>query len=155
MSRESHARPELHRNPFRIFADFESEAFGINFNAGLVAASVGTDFEIRAQITAGSQRILGAWNVGMKRGAIPFDGNAHSALAKFVAAGACGAETERALTSLQIRNAHAREQHSGKFLRRKSRRNPDDRTEDPRLSQPMPERRSLPQALDFRFAERY
>ncbi len=38
VSGESHAGLELHRNPFRILANFDGERFGIDFNAGLVAA---------------------------------------------------------------------------------------------------------------------
>ena len=154
MSRESHAGLELYRNPFRVLADFDGESFGVNFNPRLAAAYIRTKFELRAQIAARAQRILRTGNIGMKPCAIAFDGNADPAFAKLVAARTRSAETECALASFQVRDAHAGEQHAGKFLRRKSHRNPNDRAEDARLAQPMPEGSSAPQTLDLGFAQR-
>src|SRR4029077_21201751 len=152
--RESHARLEFHRNPIRVLADSDVKRFGVDLNPSLGALYIRTEFELRAQLSAGAQRILGTRNVGMKACAIPLDGNSHTALAKLVAANARGAETECALTPFQIGNAHAGEQHAGKLFGRESHWNANHRTENSPLAQPMPERCSAAQAFDLGLAER-
>src|SRR5438045_1329408 len=100
-SRESESSLELHRNPFRIFANFDSEALGLDFNSGLIAHYVGAKFEIGTQLAAsGSKWIFWAWYVGMETGSVALDRNTHATLAKFVATSASGTETERTLASL-------------------------------------------------------
>src|SRR5437016_3181646 len=84
---------------------------------------------------------------------MPLDRNPYPALAKFVAGATGGAEAERALAAFQIGDTHTREQYTWKLFRWEGDRNADHRAKDARLPQPMPERRTTTQALDFRFAQ--
>src|SRR5439155_16318186 len=101
---------ELYRDPFRILADFQGEALPINRDPCLLAVSVGANLEVDTQLAAriAPQGIVRAWNVGATQSILAFDGNAHSAFAKLVAASLGAAETERPLTSLQVGDTHSR-----------------------------------------------
>ena len=152
--RESHARLEFHRNPLRVLTHFDGESFRLDFDPCLAAFHIWTQLEVGAQLAARPQRVLRAGDIGMKSGAIALDRNAHAALAKLVAACPCGAKAECSLASLEIGHAHAGKQHARKLLWRKGYRHANDRAEDARLAQPVPERRPLAQTFDVGFAQR-
>src|SRR6185312_13197562 len=151
---EPHAGFEFHRNPFRVLANFDRESFGVDLDPGSSALCIWANLEVGAQLAARAERVLRARNIGMIARTIPLDGNSHAAFTKFVATCLRCAEAERSLASLQIGDAHAGKQHAGKLLWRKSYRNANDRAEDARLAQPVPEGRPFTQPSDFRLAER-
>src|SRR5581483_8951326 len=108
MCAETQSSFELHRNPLRILAHFDREAFRVRGNARLLSGHVRPDLDIEPQFLARSvaQRIFGPGNVGMKRRPIALNRHAHAALAKLVPAGASGAEAKSSLAALQVRDAH-------------------------------------------------
>src|SRR5277367_6815107 len=110
---------------------------------------VGINLEIHSQFCtgAGHQWIFRARNVGTKCGTILLYRDPHPALAKFVAARPSRTQAKSALASLQVRHAHAGEQHAGKFLGRKSYWHANHRAEDPSLAKPMPERNAAAHPL--------
>src|SRR5581483_4859422 len=96
-SAETQASLEFHRNPLRIIANFQREAFPVSGDAGRVP--IGTYFEGSSQLATGvgGERIFRSGNIGVQRRAIALDGHAHAAFAKFVISLDCRAQAECAL----------------------------------------------------------
>src|SRR5258708_39421960 len=157
VSIETESGFEFDADPVGIFSDFQSEFFGADGESGSLYSRIRTDFELHSHFMAGrfGQRVVRSGNIGMTDAVAALDGHAHAAFAKLVADAARGAEPECTLAAFQVGHAHAREQHSRKFLGWESYRNANDGTENSSLAQPVPERKSLAHVLDFRLTPQY